>query len=551
MASPFLFRNKSLNLNDFLQLQALLDYEQQERDRHIAACQRKQEYCPPRHANPSYAVPIFRQRSIDDAAERQSLAEKQRLEQAIFKLKYLKDQYRRQRNAEIQSYLDAYRRQALIRAVQQEEEERYYRQCIAAALEQQRVNALWQQYLKAKREEDDEDEGYSKYRTQQLEELLRHVFAHHPQYFEEGAEERAPSRSRQHHDEETHDLATDEIWKYLSDQKNDSQVPHTAAFSSDQKETMAPSDTNTSNQHEIEHESDNESDGQSDQESERQEEESSEATSRASSPLPAVQEHVVNLQDLIQKLASEPVLAHLPVASEKPQDTPPSFYSDEPKPSGIWYQSQPPSETKDKEDHEEKDASYLPQHVFTEAEPTPTHEKTPDAPFDKDTVIQVNEEEAKKTKEESDFVDSVAAEQKKQDVDPKKTKQMESLDAIARELEEDSDLVKRWKQVLRSKLNFTKQPEGTLLVTASTDANRKYLGSEDEITRLMLKLDAVDSMGDEEIREKRRTLVKKCEHMVDVLDRMKHLQWENAFKKLEKKKKNNRRRKNKKNKYKR
>ncbi|OBZ84634.1 hypothetical protein A0J61_07324 [Choanephora cucurbitarum] len=592
MASPFLFGNKSLNLNDFLQLQALLDYEQQERDRHIAACQRKQDYYPPRHPNPSYAVPLFRQRAIDDVAARQSLAEKQRLEQAILKLKYLKDQYRRQRNAEIQSYLDAYRRQALIRAVQQEEEERYYRQCIAAALEQQRVNALWQQYLKAKQEEeylrqkleqehilvaqqaeeeekeeedgesdeyfeeDEEDEGYSKYRTQQLEELLRHVFAHHPQYFEEDYNEKAPLHTSQTDSEDNHDLATDEIWKYLSDQKHDLESPRTALLSTGQKETSTPSDVKSKlvqgdgQEYEVEHESD-----ESDAESERQD--SSEATSSTSTPLPAVQDHVVSLQDLIQKLASEPVVVGQQAASEQLRDTQPSsFYSDEPKPSGIWINSQPPSENKKtkyhNEEKQEKDESYLPQHIFTEAEPTPTRETIPDVPFnmEEDSVIQVNKDEAKKTKEESDFVDSVAAEQKKQETNPQKAKQLESLNAIARELEDDSDLVKRWNQVLRSKLNFTKQPEGTLLVTASTDANRRYLGSEDEITRLMLKLDAVDSMGDEQIREKRRTLVKKCEHMVDVLDRMKHLQWQNAFKKLEKKKKNNRRRKSKKNKYK-
>ncbi|KAI8379988.1 hypothetical protein EDC96DRAFT_561405 [Choanephora cucurbitarum] len=592
MASPFLFRNKSLNLNDFLQLQALLDYEQQERDRHIAACQRKQDYYPPRHSNPSYAVPLFRQRAIDDVSARQSLAEKQRLEQAILKLKYLKDQYRRQRNAEIQSYLDAYRRQALIRAVQQEEEERYYRQCIAAALEQQRVNALWQQYLKAKQEEeylrqkleqehiliaqqaeekereeegdesdeyfeeDEEDEGYSKYRTQQLEELLRHVFAHHPQYFEEDYNEKVPLHTSQTGNEDNHDLATDEIWRYLSDQKHGLESPRTAFLSTEQEETSTPSDVKGKSvqgddqEYEVEHESD-----ESDAESERQD--SSEATSSASTPLPAVQDHVVSLQDLIQKLASEPVLVGQQTASEQLKDTQPlSFYSDEPKPSGTWINSQPSSENKKtkyhNEEKQEKDESYLPQHIFTEAEPTPTRETIPDVPFNnkEDSDIQVNKEEAKKTKEESDFVDSVAAEQRKQETNPQKAKQLESLNAIARELEDDSDLVKRWNQVLRSKLNFTKQPEGTLLVTASTDANRKYLGSEDEITRLMLKLDAVDSMGDEQIREKRRTLVKKCEHMVDVLDRMKHLQWQNAFKKLEKKKKNNRRRKSKKNKHK-
>ncbi|KAI8058654.1 uncharacterized protein B0P05DRAFT_559353 [Gilbertella persicaria] len=579
MASSFLLGNKSFNLDDFLQLQALLDYEQQERDRHIAACRRKQEYHPPHHHYP-YAVPLYHQRSIDPEAEQQSVMEKQRLDQALLRLRYLKDQYRRQRNAEIQDYLEAYRRQALIRAVQQEEEERYYRQCIAAALEQQRVNALWQQYLRVKQEEvlrqkleqqhilaqqqreqdeseeeDEYDEGYSKYRTRQLEELLRHVFGNHPEYMEEEKKE----NSKPMRDEDKQDLAMDEVWKYLSDQKLDSETPRTAFLSSEQDKILQPSNDTVDNRSREEKEEEEE-DLSEEEDTDKQE--SSAATSSASTPPPTVQDHVVGLQELIQKLASEPVLVNEQLLGHLDRAPPPQkLYNDEPKPSGIWATSEPSSEPmphdekepKQEEEEPKQQKSYLPKHIFTEAEPTPTRESLPSTPVEKEAnmMIQEADEENKKTQEESDFVDSVAAEQKGAQVDSQKASKLEALDAIAKQLTDDkSELLQRWNNVLKSQLSFTKQPEGTLMVTASSDANRKFLGSEDELTRLLLKLDAIQSEGDDEIREKRRSLVKKCEQMLDTLDRMKHNQWQAAFKKQEKKRKNNRRRKHKKNKHK-
>ena len=63
--------------------------------------------------------------------------------------------------------------------------------------------------------------------------------------------------------------------------------------------------------------------------------------------------------------------------------------------------------------------------------------------------------------------------------------------------------------------------------------------------RVMLKLDSIDSLGDDDIRQKRKSLVKKCEHMLEELDQVKKTQWEKAVS-SNKQGQNNRRRRNKK-----
>jgi hypothetical protein len=479
MNPTIIIEPKRLMLDDFLQLQSLLKHEKEERNRHIQAC----------HHHPHVHYP---------QTAHQSRLEKERLEQALVKLKYLKDQYRRQRAMEIQAYLEAYRQQALIRAVQQEEEERYYRQCIAAALEQRRVNYLWQKYMDEKRKEalqerlekqqlNDQQEGYSQYHSEQLADLLKHVFR---QVQEEQKEQPI----------EKDNDAMAEVWKYISDQKVDAETPRTAFLSSEQDKVLGkplPEDSDV-NQH------------VSDEEDDHQDISDTETPPPPSVSSPPLQDHVVTLKDLVQQLASEPVMVGEQVNN----------YSDEPKPSGIWAkQSQEPRASVQK-DNETK--PYLPQHIFTEAEPTPTLENMPNTPV----APEEDQEEG-----QSHFVDAVAAEQKNEVVppDPQKLKMQQELDHISSQLGHQGDLVQRWEKVLQSTLNFTKQPEGTFLLNANTEANRQFLGSEDEIMRTMLKLDAIDSCGDDNIRQERRSLVKKCESMLDQLDHLKQQQWEKVI----------------------
>ncbi|KAG1222130.1 hypothetical protein G6F68_020731 [Rhizopus microsporus] len=84
------------------------------------------------------------------------------------------------------------------------------------------------------------------------------------------------------------------------------------------------------------------------------------------------------------------------------------------------------------------------------------------------------------TEENQAFVDRIAAEQQEETKEDPKKKAVEDLDEISRQLKQ-SELVHRWQQVLSQPLTFTKQEEGTLLLTATTDHNRAFLGSEDEL----------------------------------------------------------------------
>lgn len=615
-----------ITLDDFAQLQALLDYEQKERDKHVMQC----------HANiqpvaadlpPSLHERHHQQfhRAINPQASLQSSLESARLAEASMRLKNLRAQYKRRRTLEVQVYLDNYRRQALIRAVLPENEELYYRQCIAAALEQRRVEVCLLEYIDIKRLQDmqnqietqlfladqeeptpvveDEMEGYDTYRTQQLEALLKYLFSQQEQ-------EEFAAKTEQ---EEAEDMV--EVWKLLSNQKMHHETPRSAFLDpdhdlllgmdthfpaidheqprqdvSDQKveiekpidqiferqeqfELNKPKDTglDTSDKskeqehtEEIkkspkievkdtykfkEHIKETENHQKDPKKPEKKLDElkpdepnnkkphiSETSEAKQSTELkedneknldydvefPPLQNHVVPLQGLIQRLASEPVL----VGKQQ------THFSDEPKPSGIWakklhVKSPPPPPLSTQP--EDKKASFLPQHIFTEAEPTPTLENMPNTPLGQ-------EEEGEEDSQH--FVNSVAAEQKNGIVppDPRKTKMIEELESVSHQLQDkDSELVKRWEHVLQGgddgdqHLDFSKQQGGTLVLTATTAFNRQFLGSEDELVRTLIRLDAIDSMGDDSIRKKRKNLVRICESMLDKLDAFKQSQWEKAI----------------------
>lgn len=536
---------RTLTLDDFLQLQALLHYEEETRSKHIE--QHQEQHV---HVEPSTL---------------QYKLEQARLSEALLKLKWLKDQYRRERAMEIQIYLEHYRRQALIQAVLQEEEEQYYRQCIAAALEQRRIQACLQRYLDIKRKEelhaqlekqqffqDNSHVGYQEYHSQQLELLLKHIFN-----AENNNQNIACKKMEQSEEEQALTMA--EVWKCLSDQKLSEETPRSAFLPEDHDVLL--SNNNNSNQKQ---QTERESNVKLSSRAEKQDEVKPASRTEKKPDFPPVQDHVVSLQDLIQQLASKPVLV------DNLQ------YSDEPKPSGIWAkQSQPPTQAKsppptavEEVNGVEKPTSYLPEHIFTEAEPTPILENLPNTPLQEkkptsflpqhifteaeptpklehmpEIPLTAPQDDSCSTEEECSedqeatqhFVDSVAAEIKNETIppDPRKLKAFEELDSISNQISsEDSDIVKRWKKVLESgkDLSFSKQKEGTLLLTATTEFNREFLGSEDELVRVMLRLDAIDSLGDESIREQRKGLVKKCESMLEDLDHFKQSQWEKTMK---------------------
>lgn len=423
-------QSKSLSIDDLFQLQSLLAYEQEERTKHIEACQNSPNVM---HLNSIYRV------ASPSEISAAALAERQRLDQAIFNIRSLRDEYRRERTRQVQTYFNEYQRQALIRAALQEEEENYYRQCIAAAIEQRRAAQTWNDYLGRQKEEAND---YSQYRSDQLAELLRQIFGE--------------KQIEQPEDKDEDDDTMAEVWKCLSEQRQE-------------PESVSPPDTSYE-----------------------------EMSNKA---LPPLSDHVVTLQDLVQKLASQPVLV------DEQYD-----YSDEPKPSGSWQKTKPlKKEEVQRPKDEEKKKPFLPEHILTEAEPTPTKEFMTDSPL---------------TEENQAFVNRIAAEQQHEMEDPKKASSLSILDEVNDQIK-TGGIIARWKQVLSQPLTFTKQEE-TLLLMANTENNRAFLGAEDELVRLLLKLDTVESLGDQSIREYRRELVKECQNMLDQLDEYKQTELQKA-----------------------
>ncbi|KAI8878904.1 hypothetical protein K501DRAFT_287634 [Backusella circina FSU 941] len=642
--------------------------------------------------------------------------EQKRLQVALEHLKVLKEQYRRRRALQIQVYLDNFRRQQLLRAVLEEEEERYYRQCISAALEKRRVNAIFNNYLlqcqfqkqqlveeefgerllqneeknevttMTSKHEQEEEEGYSEYHSQQLAELLKQIFDHQPVY---------------DNDENDTEREMADVWQYILDTPGDekpfyqfevpmtehgtvSPVPHLVtqdpmtAYTNQRERTydeinqvpekpqqymrqdgfIQKEEDGKKMNIEIGNEGEeelkkleSEQEQAQEQAQEQQEEtklkdnksvETSESSEESDSEsLPPLQDHVLTLQNLINKLSSEPVMVGeqyvAPEPTKKDVQYPDVQSSD--NQISICINNQSNLQTRDED---ESPATFIPQSIITSAEPTPTIEQS---------VTDVD-------KEISDFVDSIAAEQKqdlssvsdsdsllnprdsakpdifaqsqknelnpfeldnakfqeklkssdhsnasqttlsddqqpqqhqsvqepikepkvvsskpkslylnsaeiipikkekdqrisanfntptlsihdtnkaesvkKDDVlerDPTKQHIYKQLDQIERKLS-NPDLTSRWERVLRSNLTFSKQGGGTLLLSASTQADREFLGLEDELTRVMLELDTVISEGDEGIRNHRRTLVKRCESMLDRLDQHKQKEWEKTI----------------------
>ncbi|KAI8140486.1 hypothetical protein BJV82DRAFT_622791 [Fennellomyces sp. T-0311] len=63
-------------------------------------------------------------------------------------------------------------------------------------------------------------------------------------------------------------------------------------------------------------------------------------------------------------------------------------------------------------------------------------------------------------------------------------------------------------------------------VTAISRENRQFLGLEDEVLQVMLQLDAIDSNGDDSIRQERKSLIHKAEQLLSKMDEHKQQEWE-------------------------
>lgn len=569
---------RSLTLDDYLQLQLLLQHEQE---------QRKQR----------------------DAWQQEQL----RLQHAMANLKALKENYRRQRAMQIQQCIERYREQeARIQA-----QEDFYRQCLAAAIEQRRADEVYERYQRSQQPQ--RRDSYEDYREQQLASVLKLLFNQTDRDEEDDNDEVMEDAQAKNEEEEDQEVQT--LWDYITREQ-----PH------EQDEEMQESNEEEEEEDEEEEES----------ESEQQEEVSrspprpaalpsssdhhpdaytplfsrNDARSKEAVPVrqqasatPPLQSHVLNLKDLLDQLVSydeqpqqqqagfgkaqpiydanesgaqesattqppppntmtnlarelksqslgstqqqkreqqppqqpkqvskdapqskhsnrifdadEPAAQPSPTTQPPPADTTARLHKEASQPQSnkplfsldesaaapsSTAQPAPKHTTQNVLGDQANDNVFAPQDIITEAEPTPLKETTP--AFPKQEQKQEQEQKQQRDKSSSRLPSTVSI----------------KLDGISKELK---SIRSREDEVLQTPLDF-KEKNDTMILPATTPNNRRFLGYEDEIMRAMLKLDTVESDGDEGIRNARRALVKEAEGMLERLDEHKQREWERA-----------------------
>jgi hypothetical protein len=111
--------------------------------------------------------------------------------------------------------------------------------------------------------------------------------------------------------------------------------------------------------------------------------------------------------------------------------------------------------------------------------------------------------------------------------DPVKIAKFDALSQIEQEL--DTIRQQHEDHVLHITLDFPNNGNGSssdTILVASTAENREFLGYEDQIMKVLLKLDMIESDGDEHVRNERKTLVKRAEAILAKLDDYKQKEWE-------------------------
>lgn len=592
---------RSLTLDDYLQLQMLLRHEQAERERRMRQhhhLHHHQHGVPHTHA-------VFP-------------SEQLRIQRALENLKQLKENYRRERAQRIQRYMDHYRRQALVAAAAAQEE--YYRQCLAAAIEQQRAQDLWQQYQTARRDSiqqqqqqsseeeeeeeeqeevevsSDEDPDYEDYRAERLAALLKILFGQPAHQDHEMALESEHEQENSNEDQEA-----EALWRYINEQQQQQQEDNDDEEEEDNNAYMTWVSGRTEEQpQQPKSRAAGGGGGSSGQQQEV-------VTDQEQQQLPPLQSRVLNLKDLLDQLVSgvpheeadEPKPSGMWAAANEPvKDQPavatakddglwgrnestarPSLEAEPPAPrivdellsqasttrsnerkeqvppasgrehqlptrsaptagggGGVWDKNEgtaipsetaqpPPPQTTEhvleQQKQEEESPVFAPKQVVTPAEPQHSSPPPPDP--------HAAEKEAER-------VDRIA-EQQKQNLpstaeDPVKVEKRKQLDKIRQQLRDIQQ--EREPAILVSPLQFTKNEQGTLNLTANTPNNRAFLGYEDEIMRAMLKLDTIESEGDDDIRNERKSLVKQAESMLERLDEHKQKEWEKVRKRTNK-----------------
>ncbi|KAG2226437.1 hypothetical protein INT45_000605 [Circinella minor] len=618
-------------LDDYLQIQALLKYEQRRREN------------------------AFQQHMQHKEALQKRREQQYRLARAMQNLKILKENYRRERAYRMQRYMNHYRNQAMIAAV----EDVFYRQCLASAIEQRRADTIRQQYLQSEeqrqelkrqiklqqqqqqqqqqlqeeeeKDDDDndnddssEDKGFEEFHANQLSELLRLLFSGQLEHqVKQQESQHQPTPPQQEEPQQLNDAQDEEeasdLWNYithLQDEQQEQDKPEQNLMG--QKENLEEKELKEKEHEEKKHEKlEEKHHEEGEKKMEKNSEESTfnpnqqeqgpvttglqsnnqnnddyydnlinddvskvfqrqaaahqqqevrepevvnviDKSNRAGVPEqpymenwdnpqkvgvnqndvkqeevdPPLQNRVLNLKDLLNELVSDESSDPTTTMTNQEHSFPHMSNNEKEiiNSANNKEDNEDNEDNDDDDDDDENDAMNLfePKQVVTEAEPTPQPTTTADDD-DEPASIPIthhhHHNQQHHHEQPSENLVHKIAEQQKRNVppaDPAKYEELQKVDHLLEEIK-----ATRLATVLKTPLHFENQ-SGTLQVTARTPSNRQFLGCEDEIMRLMLKLDTIESNGDEGIRGERRALVKKAEGMLEQLDEHKQIEWEMA-----------------------
>lgn len=429
-----------------------------------------------------------------------ALQEQKQLELALYRLAYLRARERQKREEQIQHAIQAYRQKQLIRAV----EEQVYRQKIAEALEQHQNELLRRRYVQNLRkllaERRDESpkpvpvprrqSSFDDYKAEQLCHVLRHCFGDQPQEKEIIEDDGNPDWLDEEEDQDS-DTLNESLWERLTltdedeEQDEESQATTTTG-STDIPPAMEPKTFIQSKPEPTQ--------------AEPKQSEYEDNNNRMIEEQAYDQEHA--LQEFLRQLVKQQ-------AAGNEQDK--VLVNAEPELEREQQQLEVEQPSPVKPTHF---GGFIPQDILTEAEPTPANEFS--QPFLGRDKISEEERAAADVSADQINVGEVA-----------KQEQFNKLASIEQKL---SDIQSKHATQPLGPLTLHKTSKHKTskrktskhkTLPATTAANKEFLQREEELVQLLLQLDAIDSFGQEDIRQRRKRAITCAEKLLQNLDNYK------------------------------
>ncbi|CAO3629391.1 unnamed protein product [Cunninghamella echinulata] len=146
------------------------------------------------------------------------------------------------------------------------------------------------------------------------------------------------------------------------------------------------------------------------------------------------------------------------------------------------------------------------------------------------------EEQNKKEKEKVEMdLENQLAQEKEEEQEEQEEQDQEAMEKIKKLKEIDQRIDQLYNehhdQVINLPLQYQLNDQGKLFLDGNTPDNRAFLGYEDDIVRCMLQLDNILSDGNLIVRNQRRQIIHKAETILEQLDHHKQQEWEKETRK--------------------